>query len=91
MQSIPVRFRLSTDSDSYREVTAVFTSRETHPTNSADKRMCYAHVGQHSECSLAWVDERTRAATPAEYDSLLRELRQIYEGDSVDVRLVVEP
>lgn len=39
--------------------------------------MCYASVGQHGACSLMWVREDTRAATPAEYASLARELESI--------------
>lgn len=86
---VPVRFRVSTD-EPERDVTAVFMSRETHPTNSPANRMCYARVGQHSECSLLWMDQRTRAATPEEYAPLLAELRQIYEADG-QLALDVQP
>jgi hypothetical protein len=34
---------------------------------------CFAHVGQHSGCSLDWY-HTTRAAKPEEYASLQREL-----------------
>jgi hypothetical protein len=74
---IPVTFRIDTTPQD-AEITAVFTSRETHPTNSEAHRACYGHVGQHSECSLAWMSERTRPATTDEYAPLLRELQSIY-------------
>lgn len=52
-------------------ITAVF------PCSPADNcgmsMVCYAHVGQHSGCSLAWYNT-TRAATPEEYADLQREL-----------------
>lgn len=68
-------------------VTAVF------PTEPAGHRYgemtCYAHVGQHSGCSLNWY-HASRAATPVEYADLLTELREIYEQDEDQpVRLVV--
>jgi hypothetical protein len=84
---VPVRFRI----DKAREgaqVTAVFLSRETHPTNHESYRMCYAHVGQHSECSLEWMRRRTRAARPDEYAPLLAELRQLYEKDETAVLII---
>lgn len=82
---IPVTFRIDKNDPT---VTAVFVSRETHPTNGEAFRVCYAHVGQHAECALAWAREFTRAATLDEYASLLRELQQIYdtEGDALTVQ-----
>lgn len=50
--------------------------------------VCYAHVGQHSECSRKWY-YRTRRATPEEYAPLLAELRSIYEADGDIVLRVV--
>jgi hypothetical protein len=56
------------------EVTAVFPEE---PADVAGFGMsCYAHVGQHSACSLEWYHS-TRPATPAEYADLKRELERI--------------
>ena len=38
---------------------------------------CYAHIGQHSGCSLDYVRKGTSPATPEEYAPLLRELKSI--------------
>jgi hypothetical protein len=40
---------------------------------------CFAHVGQHSGCSRDWY-RTTRAATPAEYVSLQKELESAPYG-----------
>jgi hypothetical protein len=54
------------------DVTAVFP---TDPADYTGECMgCYAHVGQHSQCSLAWYHSHTRPATPAEYADLKAEL-----------------
>lgn len=83
MTSIPVTFRVSKNDDA-AECVAVFL----HPVHSPTMRMCYAHVGQHSECSVDWIKHRTRSATRREYADLLAELRGLYEtdGDVLDVR-----
>lgn len=56
------------------EVTAVFPA--LCGTNQHDMT-CYAHVGQHSSCRMAWYCS-TRPATYAEYSALLFELQGIY-------------
>jgi len=56
------------------EVTAVFPSE--CGTDEWDFT-CYAHVGQHGSCDRGWYNT-TRKAKPAQYESLLAELRQIY-------------
>lgn len=56
------------------EITAVFPSE--CGVNEYDMT-CYAHVGQHGSCGLAWYNT-TRKAKPAEYADLLAELRCIY-------------
>lgn len=94
MTQIPVAFRLYTPKGmplapaGPPEVTAIFTSRRINPARHAGHRVCYAHVGQHSECSIEWVLKDTRPATKAEYAALLRELRQIYntDGDTLVIR-----
>lgn len=42
------------------------------------KLVCYAHVGQHSECWREWYRDETRPATRTERAALVRELRRIY-------------
>lgn len=73
--NIPVIFRADRHGDFRGEVTAVL------PTLEANRHMavCYAHIGQHGECSIDWY-RATRPAKPDEYASLLRELQGIYEG-----------
>jgi hypothetical protein len=73
----PVVFRAERSGPFKGDVTAVF------PTDAADingyQMGCYAHVGQHSACSRQWY-WTTRAATPAEYASLKRELESAPYG-----------
>ena len=52
------------------EVVAVFP---TIPSNNRGGMTCYAHVGQHSSCSGAWLVD-TRPARPEEYADLKAEL-----------------
>jgi hypothetical protein len=61
-----------------REVTAVFPCDPA--TLTGDTMTCYAHIGQHGSCSFGWYSERTRAATPAEYADLKRELESAPYG-----------
>jgi len=70
------------------EVTAVFPSE--CGTDEWDFT-CYAHVGQHGSCSRAWYNT-TRKAKPAQYESLLAELRQIYAPEyELAVKLRMTP
>ena len=78
-ETLPVIFRMAKSGEFQFEVTAVF------PTLPGDSRThsvtCCETVGQHSTCGHDWY-VTTRAATPAEYAPLLRELQGIYEqGD----------
>lgn len=57
--------------DETGDVTAVFPFEEGSP----GMMTCYAHVGQHSSCSIDWVAE-TRAATEDEYAQLKLELER---------------
>jgi hypothetical protein len=72
----PVLFRADRHGPHKGEVTAVFPTIPGSP----GVMTCYAHIGQHSSCSLAW-HRTTRAATPAEYTSLKRELESIGYSD----------
>jgi hypothetical protein len=78
LEELPVIFRRSRRREpegAAAEITAVFP---TIPADYMGREMtCYAHVGQHSGCTFGWYNQ-TRAAKPAEYESLLRELEKIY-------------
>jgi hypothetical protein len=76
VESLPVIFRAERSGDFRGQVTAVFP---TLPSDTAGRQMtCYAHVGQHSGCSVDWY-QGTRPATEEEAAPLLAELRGIYE------------
>lgn len=82
MTQIPVLFRAERSGQFKNELTAVFPTLPANP----GMMVCYAHIGQHTEGSVGWYNG-TRAAKPSEYESLLRELRGIYDtdGDSLKV------
>jgi hypothetical protein len=67
-------------------VTAVFP---TLPSDSYNMT-CYAHVGQHSSCSVEWYNGE-RKAKPAEYAALLNELRGIYDDCELKVYSRITP
>lgn len=72
--SLPVLFRLDTRGPHAGEITAVFPTLPASPGCLT----CYAHIGQHSSCSLEWLGGRgQRAAKPVKYASLLAELHTI--------------
>jgi len=56
----------------YDEVTAVFTNKGDEKGNFD----CYAHIGQHSNCSVEWTSEQKKAK-PKQYKELLLELESI--------------
>lgn len=84
MSKIPVIFRADKRGELKGDMTAVFPTLESNYGHC----VCYAHIGQHSECSAEWYWDETRAAKPDEYAGLLAELRRIYDcdGDSLAVR-----
>lgn len=41
--------------------------------------LCYQHIGQHSEADISYYKWETKKATKEEYDSLLNELKRIYD------------
>lgn len=86
LPKVPVLFRRSGSRGDtpLKAVTAVFPTLDANPGYMA----CYAHYGQHGECSPGWY-HGTRAATITEYAPLLDELRAIYEADPDPVELVV--
>lgn len=85
MNTLRVIFRVDKSGPHKGEVTAVFPDHEWSPWA---KMSCYAHIGQHSGCSLGWY-RKTRPAKHEEYAPLLRELRSIYETGPDAVALVV--
>jgi hypothetical protein len=74
MGIVPVLFRVDFDGNA-TEVNAVFP---TLPGSTRDPELmtCYAHVGQHSSCSLDWF-ELTKAARPYQYADLKAELERL--------------
>jgi hypothetical protein len=84
LETVPVIFRADRSGDFKGSITAVFPTGEANPGNL----VCYAHVGQHGECSLDWY-RSTRPAKPHEYEPLLRELQGIYGREPDAVQLVV--
>jgi len=82
MTKFPVIFRkdkIGNNSPIYNEheIVAVFPTEQG--TNDPSTMSCYAHIGQHSSCSIGWY-QRTKPAKPEEYASLLSELKGYYEN-----------
>ena len=82
-KSPTVRVLFRVDRGDFQDVTAVFDDPDFEVSKDG-YAVCYAHIGQHSECSREWYNG-TRAAKPSEYAPLLAELRQVYS----DCRLIV--
>lgn len=84
----PVIFRAERSGKFKGDVTAVF------PCDPADAHghsmSCFAHIGQHSGCSFEWY-YTTRAATPAEYAGLKRELESAPYGYRLKVYSRMQP
>jgi hypothetical protein len=81
-ERLPVIFR----KDKGGEIVAVFPTERG--TTDPDTMTCYAHVGQHSSCTVGWY-YTTKPAQLPEYQRLLNELRQIYETGEDRVCLAV--
>lgn len=78
---VDVLFRVDKPS---KEVTAVLSTPGAVTFNGRGEADCYAHVGQHSTCHVAWYLQRTRKAKPEEFAALKRELESI--GYAVNVK-----
>lgn len=61
------------DEQPYKEVIAVFTDTK-NSFNNETYFECYAHLGQHSNCSLSFLRENCKKATKEEYQELFNEL-----------------
>ena len=72
-------FRVMFVRDDTGEVTAILPDL---PAN-VDRHACYAHIGQHGECSKHWLGDNTRPATMAERADLLAELAGIYKSENI--------
>src|SRR5665213_3412472 len=84
MNKLPVIFRkepATHDVDGFEDPVQVIAVFPTE-VESNGNMTCYARIGQHGSCSVEWYNT-TKAATPKEYASLLKELRQIY-GKPID-------
>ncbi len=84
IEEMPVIFRAERSGEFKGQVTAVFP---TEPGTNEFDMSCYAHIGQHSSCSLDWY-RGTRPATREESLGLMRELRSIYETGDDPVKLI---
>ena len=63
------------------DVTAIFMDI---PGNTDPLTMqCYAHIGQHSYCSMQWYSNDTKDATPKQFKSLHQELLKIYDDSEL--------
>lgn len=85
----PVLFRVSRAPTKFgADVTAVFPAEPANLHNS--DMSCYAHVGQHSACSLGWY-ATTRPARPDEYADLKTELESAPYGYRLKVYQRMQP
>ena len=76
-QTVDVTFRLEGDDDS---IVAIFPRLESN----YGRCVCYAHIGQHGECSFGYY-RTTRPASPDQYAELLAELERIYDDCTLRV------
>jgi hypothetical protein len=82
METLPVIFR-----NNKGDIYAVFP---TIPSNYGGYFMqCYAQIGQHSGCSIAYYRD-SKPATIEQYKDLLAELKRIYETGDDPVTLVIK-
>jgi len=73
METVRVRF---TYDKKHKEVTAILYGKNGQLIG------CYAHLGQHSTCTIGWVNEQ-KEATEEQYTPLLQELKSL--GYNVEV------
>lgn len=59
------------------EIVAIFYDSNDKKSAYNDKYECYAHIGQHGDCSRAWIKEDTTPASVPEYLDLMKELNAI--------------
>jgi hypothetical protein len=71
---VDVLFRVDKHS---KDAVAVLSPPGAVTFNERGETDCYAHIGQHSTCHVAWYLQRTRKATESEAAPLAKELRSI--------------
>ncbi len=85
----PVVFRRSRRKEPEGLAAEIVAVMPCEPADYEGRHMtCYAHLGQHGACSWEWYNA-TRAAKPAEYADLLKELESI--GYRVKVYKRIQP
>jgi hypothetical protein len=88
-ETLPVLFRKAyNEYINEWEVVAFFPTEVGSTQNPYWSVVGYMHVGQHFNADKSWYGE-TKKATPEEYESLFRELQDIYEEDDAPVKLKV--
>jgi len=65
--------------EEFTVITAVFPTLPASP----GRYLCYEHIGQHSECSKAWLLLDTKPAWEGEYADLRKELEQVGYDDLI--------
>jgi len=86
---MPVIFRATKHGEFKGQVDAVFPSLAG--TYDKSTFTVYSHVGQHGTRARSWFADKTRAATPAEYADLMRELEGIYSRDDDPDAVTLKP
>lgn len=84
-ETTAVIFRVDLRPKGSGEVVAVFPEQ----VDRAGDMNCYAHAGQHSQCSMGWYRRYSRPAKPEEYASLKSELEHYGPPDAnytLDIR-----
>ena len=64
-----------------------FFPKEDYYHYSSNTKTCYAHIGQHSACSMEYAKE-CKLATKNEYKDLQKELESI--GYNLDIQTVLK-
>ena len=59
--------------------------------NDDYKFTTYAHIGQHGGCCISWLYHNTKPAKFSEYESLLKELTNVYHDCTLTVKNKLPP
>ena len=77
---IRVIFRESKGEFGHKYLDCIFI--DSMPECNPGNLTCYAHIGQHSECSIDWLYETKPAVI---YDDLLKEIASIYHEYELEI------
>ena len=77
--TIKVHYVMEINSDGQTSCLALFPTEKA--TNHDNSKSCYAHIGQHSSCNLAYCLGAYDSASKAEYKALHEELEDVYGED----------